>query len=316
MWMNQNLLAIFHQSGGDETTHLTDTLFKNLVVPTFIWQDDPEMADGWVFSKADLCYNILWRYGEQCSLIGDPDDMADAIGNWSRVNIATWMSLYKSLFFKFNPTANVDYVINDTETTTGQGSKTTGGQSSGTKTQTDDDRDTYNEATQESTLYGHTITDTKSQTTTGQESSTTNTDTDSSSLTNKSIAAYNLNTLTPSESVSTTTDTDMDTTTSANRTETKTNSDTSAHSGTDSTTTSHTGYNDYDRSHQITYSDLSSGTETTSDSGSKTGARTVKGRNTSTNLAEAVMSWREYRSMNLYEIISAEFAKEFLIMIW
>ena len=317
MWLNQNLLAIFHESGGDDDSHLTDTLFQHLAVPMSIWgENDPDYEPGWEVSKATLVRNILWRYGEQCSLIGDPESMEEAIGFWSAKNLPTWQMIYKSIFYKYNPQKNLNYTISEQGSKSESGQTSKSGTDSNTGTEVHDNTDTYNEQINTSTQYGKTEEKDTSQTTTEAGSVTSGTDTETDSTDTKSIAAYNQFALTENEKDVVHSETDSDTSTSTQNTKTVTGHDESELGGTDLEGKVHTGTVDYDKSISTSDSGTHSETGSHTETGTNTRQQTFSGTMIKGDIMEALISWREYRNINIYDLIAKEFAKEFLIMIW
>lgn len=313
--MNQNLLAVFHLSGGDYD-HLTNTLFDDLALPVCDWLPDEEYTQGWTISKASLVKYILMRYGEQCCVIGDPEQMQEAIGYWSAINLPTWQALYKSIFLKYNPVRNMDYTITGTDDQTRTGSETKTSNRSDAASETHDDKDTFNDTHTDTVTYGKQENNSSNGVHTEAESSAGNVNTDTDNTTTKSIAAYNETTMTDSEKERLVGDADTasDAVKSNHNTDTKTGNVIT--SGQDIDADAHTGTIDYDRQFDRAGNASDIGTNIKNEHDYNENTKAYAGSMIKGDVVTALVSWREYRNVNMYDIIAKEFAKEFLIMIW
>ena len=319
MWMNQNLLAVFHQSNENilpGTNTYTETLFKYFHIPAADWIADDYYDTGWTFSKEILCKLILWRYGEQCSIIGDPDNMAEAIDIWSYSNMNTWQALYKSIFLKYNPLRTLDYTIAETGTTSKRGSNTNTGNRAENGIEIHDNTDTYDDTITTDTDYGKNETVSGSDTHTGQENNTGKISTETDNTTTESITAYNEDTFTDAKKSVLDGESHTDSASTKVNTDTNIKSTNTANSGTDTETKAHTGTIDYDRNINRSNTTVDTETGVHAENGESTNNRTFTGMVLKGDIMSALISWREYRNLNLYDIIAIEFAKEFLIMIW
>lgn len=317
MWMNQNLLAIVHQA---EDNGLN--LFSRLLVPIKTWGANDDLLDdsAWTFDINKLKNLILLQYAEQNCYIGDPEQLQEAIGYWSESELPTWQALYESLFYKYNPIHNINY----TESNSGSGSDTHSGgvQHTGsemkTRTFNDTEQETLNLQDQKQTILNESH-DTDTNTVTQKtETPATKKDITDNGTNTHSVAAFNNFGLTDNEkdTIAKTTSEELSGTISSQETvigsvsldDSGSNSETVNKTGTD--TTAHTG----------TIGDNASDSWTDSDNRiinkSSTNTKTSKGTHYMGNLVTALIEYREYRSMNLYEYIARDFAKQFLIMIW
>jgi len=339
MWLNQNLLAIYNQD---------NTIFDNLDTPTIFPADSDHNIPSWTFSKTSLINSILLNYGEMSCIFGDPNQLKEAIGIWSDTNYVIWQNLYKSLFVKYNPATNINLTTTRASerdiTDTGSGSVTGSIQRSGT----DDNTRTFNDTETETKNLTDLRTDAFSVSTQGTDTKAiegetggtenitetrnlAQTKTDDKTDT-KSVTAYNQFSFADTEKVVTDDDqsiTDTGTigtvkttsgseqsseTDTINRSEAHTGTVTDAHSGTDAT--AHTG--------TITDAGTSTDSESSTNSSTSSGRRDDDFSETETktglyyfgSLVEAMVSWRDYENLNLYDLIAREFKKQFLITIW
>lgn len=357
--MNQNLLAIYYQN-----SHL----FDDMETVDSYTSDEIYAAPEWQFSKDNLVNHILAEYGGLCSIIGDPDQLQDAIKIWSKTRAFEWTEIYKMLFIKYNPLKNISITETETnsrdivtaDTLTKTGTETTQADNSKTTTFNDTELETNNLSETISETIDQTEAKTTSETTSGSEvidrtddrdtSETTTssetrsltqvTDDDSTSL--KQVTAYNNFALVDSEKITGTDDRTITDSGTIGLTKTVTGSDTL---DTDSTTTktgSVSGSESIDtdatnsktgtktgtvsNAHTGTNSDRDIISEAVTSSGSSTesgrkdddytGSKSRTGYITDSRLIDAIVTWREYKNVNLYDLIAREFKKEFLIQIW
>ena len=317
MWMNQNLMAVLHQS-----IEAGIDLFGRFAIPIKGWGLDDDILDSnaWTFNKDTLINEILMQYAEQNCYIGDPEQLYEAIGYWSSARVPVWQALYESLFYKYNPIHNINY----TENNSGSGSDTHSGgvQHTGsemkTRTFNDTEQETLNLQDQKQTILNESH-DTDTNTVTQKtETPATKKDITDNGTNTHSVAAFNNFGLTDNEkdTIAKTTSEELSGTISSQETvigsvsldDSGSNSETVNKTGTD--TNAHTG----------TIGDNASDSWTDSDNRvinkSSTNTKTSKGTHYMGNLVTALIEYREYRSMNLYEYIARDFAKQFLIMIW
>ena len=101
------------------------TIFDNLMIPTGadVVQDGSKVPNPWVPDKQALVEYICLQTAELEVLYPDPDVMKEMIGVWSKVRNRSWIQMYNTLLYSYNPIWNKDGVIQEdrTQNTTGTG---------------------------------------------------------------------------------------------------------------------------------------------------------------------------------------------------
>ena len=312
MWMNQNLIAIWRQAQND-----SDDLFEELSVPSYNWlPSDDYIAADWQFSKEYLEKLILMRYGGLCSLIGDPAQLEEAIGIWSDTHYPIWQQLYKSIFYNYNPVHNIDYTESNTENSSEASNKNNTRSTSGTNREQDNNTSQHTESS--ATSENNTETNSSSGTDTSSKNANDSSASigSSSQVNRQAVAPFNDSGLTENQRnvIDGNTTNNINNNSAENTTQQRSGSDNKTGNTTSNSTDN--GSSSDNRDIQKTYNDTVNDIGSESKIGNSSGSRRVKGTNISGSLVDALVTWREYKNLNLYEIIAAEFAKEFLIMIW
>ena len=101
------------------------TIFDNLVIPTGadVVQDGSKVSNPWIPDRQALIEYICLKTAELEVLYSDPDVLKEMIGVWSKVRNRSWIQMYNTLLYSYNPIWNKDGVIQEdrTQNTTGTG---------------------------------------------------------------------------------------------------------------------------------------------------------------------------------------------------
>ena len=101
-------------------------VFDLLVLPTAddITDDAEKVADPWVPVKDELVQLICMRYAELSLVYPDWNDMRTMIGIWSKARLHTWIALYNTMLYAYNPIWNKDGYSKETRNLTGSNNRT------------------------------------------------------------------------------------------------------------------------------------------------------------------------------------------------
>lgn len=100
-----------------------DTIFDSLTLPAVedLPEDDPLfIEDPQPLDKSVLIGNILAELGEMSLVYSDPDTFKKMIEIWSAMNAGTWLELWKTLLYKYNPIWNKDGTYTETKSGSGR----------------------------------------------------------------------------------------------------------------------------------------------------------------------------------------------------
>lgn len=91
------------------------TIFDNLVIPTGadIVQDGSKVPNPWIPDRQALIDYICFKAAELEVVYADPDVLKEMIGVWSKVRNRSWIQLYNTLLYSYNPIWNKDGVITE-----------------------------------------------------------------------------------------------------------------------------------------------------------------------------------------------------------